>query len=100
MNFSSRLSSCSGNYCPSGAALRAGKAQQPPIDLAAAYPERHDAVFPQVDFRPAGIFRRQIAAWRGLGGEFTPQSGGKPKDRRDCPGAVSTERNAARIWEA
>jgi AraC family transcriptional regulator len=72
MSVSPRLSRCSSvYYCPSGAALPAGKAQPPAIDLAAAYPRRRNAVFSLVDFRPAGIFRRQIAAWPGLGGEFT-----------------------------
>jgi AraC family transcriptional regulator len=70
MSVSPRLSSCSSDhYCPGGAALLAGKAQPPAIDFDAAYPRRRNAVFSLVDFRPAGIFRRQIAAWRGLGGE-------------------------------
>jgi AraC family transcriptional regulator len=57
--------------CLGGAALHAGKAQPPAIDLAAGHPDRNDAGFPLVDFRPAGIFRQQIVAWRGLGGEVT-----------------------------
>jgi hypothetical protein len=72
MSVSPCLSSCSSDhYCPSGAALRADKARPPAIDLAAACPRGRSAVFSLVDFRPAGIFRRQIAAWCGLGGEFT-----------------------------
>jgi hypothetical protein len=71
MSVSARLSSCSSDYLPGGAALRADKAQQPAIDLAVAYPDRHDAVVHLMDLRPAGIFRRQVAAWRGLCGEFT-----------------------------
>jgi AraC family transcriptional regulator len=72
MSVSPRLLSCSSDhYCPSGAALRADKAQPPAIDLAAACPRGRSAVFSLVDFRPAGIFRRQIAAWCGLGGELT-----------------------------
>ena len=54
-----------------GKALPAGKRQQSATDLDAAYLRRRNAVFSLVDFRPAGIFRRQIAAWRGLGGELT-----------------------------
>jgi AraC family transcriptional regulator len=71
MSVSARLSSCSSDYLPGGAALRADKAQQPAIDLAVAYPDRHDAVVHLMDLRPAGIFRREVAAWRGLCGEFT-----------------------------
>jgi hypothetical protein len=71
MSVSARLSSCSSDYLPGGAALLADKAQQPAIDLAVAYPDRHDAVVHLMDLRPAGIFRRQVAAWRGLCGEFT-----------------------------
>ncbi len=72
MNVLSRLSIYSSNHdCLGGAALRAGKAQPPAIDLDAAYPRRRNAVFSLVNFRPPGIFRRQIGAWRGLGGEFT-----------------------------
>jgi AraC family transcriptional regulator len=72
MSVLSRLSICNGDHdCLGGAALRAGKAQPPAIDLPAANPRRRSAVFSLVDFRPAGIFRRQIAAWRGLGGEMT-----------------------------
>jgi hypothetical protein len=54
-----------------GKALPAGKRQQSAIDLDAAYLRPRNAVFSLVDFRPPGIFRRQIAAWRGLGGELT-----------------------------
>jgi AraC family transcriptional regulator len=72
MNVLSRLSIYSSDHdCLGGAASRAGKAQPPAIDLDAAYPRRRNAVFSLVDFRPAGIFRRQIAAWRGLGAEMT-----------------------------
>jgi AraC family transcriptional regulator len=72
MSVSPCVSSCSSDYYgPGGAALRAGKAQPPAIDLDAAYPRRRNAVFSLVDFRPVCIFRRQIAAWCGLGGELT-----------------------------
>jgi AraC family transcriptional regulator len=72
MSVLSRLPICSSDHdCFDGAALRPGKAQPPAIDLAAANPRRRSAVFSLVDLRPAGIFRRQIAAWRGLGGEVT-----------------------------
>jgi AraC family transcriptional regulator len=70
MSVSPCVSSCSSDYS-SGAALPAGKRQLSAIDLDAAYPRRRNALFSLVNFRPAGIFRRQIAAWRGLGGEFT-----------------------------
>jgi AraC family transcriptional regulator len=71
MSVSPRVSSCSSDhYCPSGATLLAGNAQPPPIDVVAAYPRRRNALFSLVDFRPAGLFRRQIAVWCGLGGEF------------------------------
>jgi AraC family transcriptional regulator len=67
-----RLSSCSSSdlYCPTGAALPAGQEKPPPIDVAAAWGGRCSAVFSLIDFRPAGLFCRQIAAWCGLGGEF------------------------------
>jgi AraC family transcriptional regulator len=72
MSVLSRLSICSSDHdCPGGAALRAGKAQPPAIDLPAAKPPRPSPVFSLVDFRPASIFRRQIAVWCGLSGEFT-----------------------------
>jgi len=72
MSVSPRVSSCSSDhYCPNVAALPAGEAKPPPIDDAAACPRRRSAVFSLVNFRPAGIFRRQIAAWCGLGGELT-----------------------------
>jgi len=38
--------------------------------LFAAYPDRHHTIFPLIDFQPAGVLRRQIAAWRDLCGEF------------------------------
>jgi AraC-like DNA-binding protein len=71
MSASLGLSSCSSDhYCLRGAPLRAGEVQQPTFDLA-AHPDRQDALCRLVNFRPPGIFRRQIAAWRGLGGELT-----------------------------
>jgi AraC family transcriptional regulator len=79
MSVSPCVSNCSRDYYgPGGAALRAGKAQPPAIDLDAAYPRRRNAVFSLVDFRPVGIFRRQIAAWCGLGGELTHTLRRKP----------------------
>jgi len=72
MNVLSRLSIHSSNHdYLGGAALRAGKAQPPAIDLDAVHPRPRNALFSLVDFRPAGIFRRKIAVWCGLGGELT-----------------------------
>jgi len=63
MSVSPRFSSCSSDYyCPSGAASRAGNE---------ANSHRCSALFSLIDLRPADIFRRQTAAWCGLGGELT-----------------------------
>jgi AraC family transcriptional regulator len=63
MSVSPRFSSCSIDYyCPSGAASRAGNE---------ANSHRCSALFSLIDLRPADIFRRQTAAWCGLGGELT-----------------------------
>ena len=69
MRFSPPHSGCSSDYGPSGGGVARGRGAAA-CDLAAAYPDRHDAVFPLIDFRPADILPRQLAAWRGLGGEI------------------------------
>jgi AraC family transcriptional regulator len=68
----------------SPATLRPRGESAPPCIVVAPDADAREAAFPTVDFRPASVTRRQIAGWRGLGGELMRTIRPEPFQSRYC----------------